>query len=171
VTDCIVVGAGPAGLAASVALGERGIEHLVLERDRVAASWRAQRWDSFRLNTAGWMNSMLGGQARDAYATGREVVQRLEQLAAGRPVREGVRVAGLAPRGDRWAVASDDGELLARAVVVATGDQNQPRVGSSSSTPPTTAGPGSSPTERCWWWAAPSPAARSPRTCSPAAAG
>jgi putative flavoprotein involved in K+ transport len=128
VPDCIVVGAGPAGLAASVALGERGVEHVVLERDRVAASWRAQRWDSFRLNTAGWMNSMLGGQARDAFATGREVVQRLEQLAAGRPVREGVRVAGLAPRGERWAVASDHGELLARAVVVATGDQNQPRV-------------------------------------------
>jgi putative flavoprotein involved in K+ transport len=128
VTDCIVVGAGPAGLAASVALGERGVEHVVLERDRVAASWRAQRWDSFRLNTPGWMNSMLGGAARDAYATGREVVQRLEQLAAGRPVREGVRVAGLAPRGDRWVVASDDGELLARAVVVATGDQNRPRV-------------------------------------------
>jgi putative flavoprotein involved in K+ transport len=128
VTDCIVVGAGPAGLAASVALGERGVEHVVLERDRVAASWRAQRWDSFRLNTPGWMNSMLGGEARDAYATGREVVRRLEQLAAGRPVREGVRVAGLAPRGDRWVVASDDGELLARAVVVATGDQNRPRV-------------------------------------------
>ena len=127
-TDCVVVGAGPAGLAASVALGERGIQHLVLERDRVAASWRAQRWDSFRLNTPGWMNSLLGGQARDAYATGREVAQRLEELAAGRPVCEGVRVAGLAPRGDGWAVASDDGELSARAVVVATGDQNRPRV-------------------------------------------
>jgi putative flavoprotein involved in K+ transport len=126
--DAVVVGGGPAGLAASVALDGRGVEHVVLERDRVAATWRAQRWDSFRLNTAGWMNSMLGGQARDAYAGGPEVVQRLAQLAAGCPVREGARVARLAPAGDGWAVATDDGELRARAVVVATGDQNRPWV-------------------------------------------
>jgi len=72
--DAVVLGAGPAGLAASTALAERGVEHLVLEGDRAAATWRAQRWDSFRLNTAGWMNSMLGGQAHDAYAGGQEVV-------------------------------------------------------------------------------------------------
>jgi putative flavoprotein involved in K+ transport len=128
VIDCVVVGAGPAGLAASVALADRGVEHVVLERDRVAGTWRAQRWDSFRLNTAGWMNAMLGGQAPDAYAAGQEVVRRLERLAEGRPVREGVRVARLAPTGDGWAVATDDGELRARTVVVATGDQNQAQV-------------------------------------------
>jgi putative flavoprotein involved in K+ transport len=128
VVDAAVVGAGPAGLAASAALTDRGVEHVVLERDRVAGTWRAQRWDSFRLNTAGWMNAMLGGQAPDAYATGQEVVRRLERLAAGRPVREGVRVARLAPAGDAWAVATDDGELRARTVVVATGDQNLPTV-------------------------------------------
>ena len=126
--DAAVVGAGPAGLAASVALADRGVEHVVLERDRVAGTWQAQRWDSFRLNTAGWMNSMLGGQRHDAYASAPELVRRLERLAAGRPVREGIRVARLAPAGDRWAVATDDGELLARTVVVATGDQNQARV-------------------------------------------
>jgi putative flavoprotein involved in K+ transport len=126
--DVVVVGAGPAGLAASVALAGRGIEHVVLERDRVAGTWRDQRWDSFRLNTAGWMNAMLGGQAPDAYAGGPEVVGRLERLAAGCPVREGVRVARLAPAGDGWTVATDDGGLEARTVVVATGDQNLPRV-------------------------------------------
>jgi hypothetical protein len=76
-TDCAVVGAGPAGLAASLALAGRGVvDHVVLERDRVAATWRDQRWDSFRLNTAGWMNAMLGEQARHAYATATEVVHR-----------------------------------------------------------------------------------------------
>jgi putative flavoprotein involved in K+ transport len=128
VVDCAVVGAGPAGLATSVALAGRGVDHVVLERDRVATTWRSQRWDSFRLNTAGWMNPMLGGQRRDAYAGGREVVGCLERLAAGRPVREGVGVARLAPAGDHWSLATDDGELRARAVVVATGDQNRPRV-------------------------------------------
>ena len=127
-TDCAVVGAGPAGLAASVALGGRGVDHVVLERDRVAGTWRAQRWDSFRLNTPGWMNTMFGGQERYAYAPGAEVVERLERIAADGPVRGGVRVTRLAPSGDGWALATDDGELRARTVVVATGDQNVPRV-------------------------------------------
>jgi putative flavoprotein involved in K+ transport len=126
--DAVVVGGGPAGLAASVALTGRGVEHVVLERDRVGGSWRAQRWDSFRLNTPGWMNQLLGDQDRDAYATGPEVVLRLERLAAGCPVREGVRVARLARAGDGWTLATDDGELRASAVVVATGDQNLARV-------------------------------------------
>ena len=93
--DCAVVGAGPAGLATSAALSARGVEHVVLERGRVGESWRTQRWESFRLNTPGWMNQLLGEQARDSYATGVEVVQRLEKLAADCPVREGVPVARL----------------------------------------------------------------------------
>jgi putative flavoprotein involved in K+ transport len=63
VTDCAVVGAGPAGLAASAALTRHGVEHVVLERGRVGQSWREQRWDSLRLNNPGWMNPMLGAQA------------------------------------------------------------------------------------------------------------
>src|ERR671916_560577 len=95
--DCAVVGAGPAGLAVSAALSARGVEHVVLERDRVGETWRTQRWDSFRLNTPGWMNQLLGEQARDRYATGMEVVQRLDKLAADFPVREGVAVERLGP--------------------------------------------------------------------------
>lgn len=93
VVDCAVVGAGPAGLAASAALTARDVEHVVLARGRVGERWRTQRWDSFRLNTPGWMNQLLGEQAPDGYATGVEVVQRLEKLAADCPVRDGVRVS------------------------------------------------------------------------------
>ena len=75
VIDAVVVGAGPAGLAASAALRVRGVEHVVPEQTRVGA-WRTQR-DSFRLNTPGWMNQLLGDQALGAYMTGGEVVQRL----------------------------------------------------------------------------------------------
>src|SRR6266545_3881266 len=126
--DCAVVGAGPAGLAASAALTARGVEHVVLERGRVGESWRTQQWDSFRLNTPGWMNQLLGEQAPDTYATGVDVVQRLEKLAADCPVLEGVPVARLAPAGDRYALRTDGDDLLARTVVVATGDQNLPKV-------------------------------------------
>ena len=126
--DCVVVGAGPAGLATSAALAARGVEHVVLERGRVGESWRTQRWDSFRLNTPGWMNKLLGQQPPDAYATGVEVVQRLEQLAADCPIREGVPVARLASASDGYALATGQGNIRARTVVVATGDQNLPRI-------------------------------------------
>jgi putative flavoprotein involved in K+ transport len=126
--DCVVVGAGPAGLATSAALAARGVDHVVLERGRVGESWRTQRWDTFRLNTPGWMNQLLGQQPRDSYATGVEVVQRLEKLAADCPVREGVPVTRLAPAGDGYTLRTDSGDILARTVVVATGDQNLPKV-------------------------------------------
>jgi putative flavoprotein involved in K+ transport len=44
----VVIGAGQAGLAVSRVLTELGIEHVVLERARVAQAWR-DRWDSFTL--------------------------------------------------------------------------------------------------------------------------
>ena len=56
------MGAGPAGFAVSAALAVRGLDHIVLEQARVGETGRTQRWDSFRLNTPGWMNQMLGGQ-------------------------------------------------------------------------------------------------------------
>jgi putative flavoprotein involved in K+ transport len=74
------------------------------------------------------MNQLLGEQARDAFLTGAEVVQRFERLAADHPVRSGVQVERLSPAGDGYALLTGDGELRARTVVVATGDQNVPLV-------------------------------------------
>jgi putative flavoprotein involved in K+ transport len=39
IRECVVVGAGPAGLATSRALVQRGVDHVVLERDEVGHSW------------------------------------------------------------------------------------------------------------------------------------
>lgn len=128
VLDCVVVGAGPAGLAASAELTGRGIEHIVLERARVAETWRTQRWDAFRLNTPGWMNPMLGEQARDAYASADEVVERLELLGAGCPVRTGVAVTRLARTRGAYVLQTSDGDVRARSVVAATGAENVPRI-------------------------------------------
>jgi putative flavoprotein involved in K+ transport len=126
--DCVVVGAGPAGLSASAALADRGVDHIVLERRRVGETWRSQRWDSFRLNTPGWMNPVLGEQERDAYASRAEIVARLETLAARCPVRDGVPVTRLARAGDGYLLRTGGGDVRTRTVVVATGDQNVGRV-------------------------------------------
>ena len=58
-TDTIVIGGGQAGLAVSRHLTIAGRDHVVLERGRVAESWRS-RWDSLRLLTPNWMNHLPG---------------------------------------------------------------------------------------------------------------
>jgi putative flavoprotein involved in K+ transport len=127
VVDCVLVGAGPAGLAASTALTTRGVEHLVLERASVGQTWRTQRWDSLRLNNPGWMNPKLGEQQPQTYLSAAQVAERLRVLAAQCPVREHAPVLQLSRRVDRWLVCTGDGEIGARAVVVATGGENVPR--------------------------------------------
>src|SRR5690349_20878720 len=58
--DTIVVGAGPAGLAASRELSRRGIAHVVLERgDSVGHTW-ANLYDSLTLHTGKHMSSLPG---------------------------------------------------------------------------------------------------------------
>ena len=126
---CAVIGAGPAGLAVSAALRERGIEHVLLERGRAGQSWRTQRWDTFRLNTPGHMNVLLGAdQPAHHYADLDEVLARLDALAASAPVREGVRVRRLSPTDAGLTLETDQGTIRARTVVIATGDQNIPRI-------------------------------------------
>ena len=54
----IVIGAGPAGLAAAAALGREGIPATVLEQaDSAAASWLS-RYDRLRLNTCRWTSQL-----------------------------------------------------------------------------------------------------------------
>ncbi len=127
--DCVVVGAGPAGLATSRALTDRGVDHAVLERDRVGASWRSQRWESFRLNTPGWCNRLLGAdQDADHFAARAEVISRLEALAAVAPVREHSAVTAVRPVAGGFELDTTGGVLRARTLVAATGDQNVPLI-------------------------------------------
>lgn len=128
VIDCVVVGAGPAGLAASSSLSKYGVDHVVLERARPGETWRTQRWDSLHVNNPAFMNAMLGEQEPDTYLSRQEVVQRLEKLASRAPVSAGIDVVGVARHNGRWLLRTSDGELQARTIVVASGGENVPRV-------------------------------------------
>lgn len=126
--ESVVVGGGSAGLATSRALAERGVAHVVLERNEVGNSWRTQRWDSFRLNTPGWANGVLGPFARDDFATATEVVARLDGLAADLPVEQDTPVESLRRDTNGYTLRTADRELRATTVVLATGNQNVPKV-------------------------------------------
>ena len=123
---CVVVGAGPAGLAMSRCLAGRGVDHLVLERREIGDTWATQRWDAFRLNTPAWMNELLGKLPDGAFPGRDEVVARLKTSAAGLPVHPQSPVLSLRGQGDGFAVRTPDHEFLADAVVVASGGLNVP---------------------------------------------
>ncbi len=122
-----MVGAGPAGVAMSRCLADRGVEHLVLERGEIGDTWATQRWDGFRLNTPAWMNGLLGDLPDGSFPGRDEVVVRLRASAAGLPVRTRSPVLSVRRRGDGFAVQTPDQEHLADAVVVASGGLNVPR--------------------------------------------
>jgi putative flavoprotein involved in K+ transport len=124
---CVVVGAGAAGLAVSRELAEAGLDHVVLERHDVADTWHSQRWDSFRLNTPGWMNATLGALAPTAFPRRDEVVQLLRERAASLPVRTHTPVVDIGHDTSRFVVRTPNEEIHASTVVLASGLQNVPR--------------------------------------------
>lgn len=131
-TDAIVIGAGQAGLAMSHCLAARGIDHLLLERGRVAERWRSERWDSLRMLTPNWMSRLPGWTYRGAdpegFMTMPEVVAHLEGYAAAAPVETGVAVQALLRSPLGYLVETSAGVLAARAVVIATGQCDEPLV-------------------------------------------
>jgi putative flavoprotein involved in K+ transport len=122
-----IVGGGQAGLAVSHLLKARGIEHVVLEKNRIGHAWREERWDSFCLVTPNWQCDLPGfpyaGPDPDGFMQKDEIVAYLEAYAASfaPPIRERTAVTNLASRERGFALATSGGEIVADQVVVATG--------------------------------------------------
>jgi putative flavoprotein involved in K+ transport len=128
----IVVGAGPAGLAASYELQRVGIDHIVLERGRVGQSWR-DRWDSFCLVTPNWYVQLPGGEYAgddpDGFMTRDEVVVHLERYAQGfgAPILDRIDVTALrADPAGGFVLDTSEGRMRTDAVVLATGAFQRP---------------------------------------------
>ena len=95
----VVIGGGPAGLAAGYALAQRGIDFVILDSEsRLAEKWRP-RWDSVRLFTPARFDGLPGlplhGE-EGRYLTKDQIAEYLEQYVQrfGLPVRFGIEVPG-----------------------------------------------------------------------------
>ncbi|MCB4787531.1 MULTISPECIES: NAD(P)/FAD-dependent oxidoreductase [unclassified Delftia] len=126
--NTLVVGAGQAGIAASEHLSQLGVEHLVLERQRVAQAWRTGRWDSLVANGPAWHDRFPGLEFkgdRDGFPGKDEVADYFEdyvrQIKA--PVRTGVEVRRVTRNQGRpgFTVETSEGVIEARNVIAATG--------------------------------------------------
>ncbi|MFJ3772808.1 MSMEG_0569 family flavin-dependent oxidoreductase [Streptomyces sp. NPDC090075] len=130
-----VIGGGQAGLSVSHCLGERGVDHVVIEAHRVGHEWRERRWDSFCLVTPNWQCRLPGhpytGSDPDGFMVRDDIVRYLEEYVAafGPPLVEGVSVTRLrrSARGV-FEVTTTAGEFTADQVVVATGPYHTPKL-------------------------------------------
>ncbi len=133
-TTTVVIGAGHAGLAMSHCLTSHSIDHVVLERGEVANSWKTERWDSLRLLTPNWMSRLPGygyeGGDPDGFRTMPETIEFIERYAdaVAAPIQTQTEVTSVSRADQDYRVSTHQGEWHCRAVVLATGACNVPRI-------------------------------------------
>ncbi len=126
-TTAVVVGAGQAGLAMSRCLTELSIDHLVLERGRIAERWQSERWDSLRLLTPNWMTRLPGhayeGDDPNGFMSMPEVARFFAEYARiiDAPVLDETTVVSARPTDDGYLLDTTRGTISCRFLVAATG--------------------------------------------------
>ena len=128
-----VVGGGQAGLSISWFLARRGIDHVVLEKERAGHAWRNERWDTFCLVTPNWQCQLPGfpyrGPDPHGFMLQQEIIDYIDGFVASfdPPLREGVTVQKLKQRPQHgFTLETNDGVHLADQVVIATGGYQVP---------------------------------------------
>ncbi|MDQ6805786.1 MAG: MSMEG_0570 family nitrogen starvation response protein, partial [Actinomycetota bacterium] len=130
----VVIGGGQAGLTVSYHLRQRNVVHVVLERDRVASSWREHRWDTFCLVTPNWQCRLpdhpFAGDDPDGFMLRDDIVAYVEGFASSfePPLYEGVTVERVVGGEDGFQVRTSRGELTAEQVILAVGGYHVPAV-------------------------------------------
>lgn len=132
--DTLIIGGGQAGLAMSAHLAMRGASHLIVERNRVAESWRTARWDSLVANGPAWHDRFPALAFDDldpnSFAPRDRIVHYFETFAKqiNAPLRCGVAVKSLERDAAGFIAQTSEGKIAASSVVVATGPFQRPLI-------------------------------------------
>ena len=132
----IVVGGGQAGLSISYCLKNKGIDHIIFEKNYIAYSWQEKRWDTFCLVTPNWQCTLPGyhypGSDSDGFMQRDEIVKYIKDYAKSfdPPIKEGVEVFSVTKNNSQglFEITSSIGNYTADQVVVATGSYHQPKI-------------------------------------------
>ncbi len=131
--DVVVIGGGQAGLSVGYHLSRSGLRFAILDAsDRIGDAWR-KRWDSLRLFTPAWLDSLDGlpfPAPRNYFPTKNEMGDYLEAYARhfSLPVRTGARVLSVSRNGEGYVVKTERFEIEADHIVVAMATYQKPRV-------------------------------------------
>jgi len=131
--EVAIVGAGPAGVSAAVALKDRGITPLLIERgEGVGTSWRG-RYDRLKLNTGRQFSHLPRRKypkGTPTFPTRDQVIEHLERHAGedGIELRLGSAVERIDRHNGGWRLEASSGPIDVRQVVVATGYEHSPHL-------------------------------------------
>jgi putative flavoprotein involved in K+ transport len=124
----VVIGGGQAGLSASACLKQRGVPHLVLEKNKAMHVWETRRWDSFCLVTPNWQCNLPGhpydGDDPDGFMVRDQIIAWLARFKAkvAAPLREGVTVERVSPgEAGGYRIKTSEGDYTADNVIAASG--------------------------------------------------
>mgnify|MGYP002777031701 CR=1 FL=1 len=131
-----IVGGGQAGLSMSYCLKEKGIDHIIFEKNQIGYAWRAKRWDSFCLVTPNWQCQLPGysytGNDPQGFMQKEEIVQYIEAYAQSfnPPLKESVEVLSVRKSDEQngFELITSIGDYTADQVVIATGSYHLPKI-------------------------------------------
>jgi len=134
----VIVGGGQAGLSVSYCLKQKGIDHIIFEKNKVASAWASKRWDSFCLVTPNWQCTLPGfpyaGDDPHGFMHRDDIVKYVEAYAESfQPnIEEGVSVKKItlssSSSSDRqYHIDTTIGSYSASQVVIAVGGYHQPK--------------------------------------------
>lgn len=127
----VVIGGGPGGIAAALALKDLGLRPFVIERAAsVASSWRG-RYDRLRLNTCRWLSHLPDrrfARGTPLFPTRDDLIAHIDEnaRAAGIEIRLETRVNRVDARDSGWRAETDGDAVESTQMVIATGYEGEP---------------------------------------------
>jgi len=129
VLDLLIVGAGPAGIAATLAAKEKGLKARTVEREEsLGGSIRA--YPRGKIVMTAPVNLPLYGKVKLRRTSKEALVELLEKVVetTGISFDFGVTVTGMSKSEDHFIVETSSGPIPARHVLLATGRRGKPRM-------------------------------------------
>lgn len=126
--DAVVVGAGPAGMSATLRLLEAGCRTILLERDAVGGT--IMHYPRAKVVMTGALDFAGIGKVKRRTMSKEELVELWQSICekSQLPVKTGVLVEGVTAQPDgMWALATSTGTVRAANVLLALGRRGNPR--------------------------------------------
>jgi len=124
--DVLVVGAGPAGIAAALRCTELGLSYVVIDQDDIGGTVR--KYPRQKLTLTGPMTLPLVGKVTRSEFLKEELIAYWEEIIARYELdlRAGIRMTGVEGAADDFVVRTDAGDARARRVLLALGRRGTP---------------------------------------------